>query len=250
MTTRPLGRVTPTDWEHVEKYPLTARTVPAQGVPVFMGTNWYSGMDEPWYDTGTQRWWIGRNSSNLGYVRGGHAYVLKPPAIVDNASWWKFYDQGQEGACVGFSISRGMTLLNRKRFQAHWLYKEAQKVDEWEGEDYEGTSVRAGLEVLRTVGHVPTARFRLFQRYNPKAGEGISEYRWATDVEQIIEVLGGVANLYEIGGVPMLNSWGAGGYREGHSWVGNGWPHTVYIPFETLEILLRQDGEAGLISDR
>jgi hypothetical protein len=46
-----------------------------------------------------------------------------------------------------------MSLLNRKRYDAGWLYHEAQRIDEWPGEDYDGTSVRAGMDVLRTEGH-------------------------------------------------------------------------------------------------
>ena len=78
---------------------------------------------------------------------------LKPRGTTDPDAWWDFYNQGYEGACVGFGISRLASQLNRKLYDGFWLYHEAQKVDEWPGEDYEGTSVRAGLDILRTRGH-------------------------------------------------------------------------------------------------
>src|SRR3954453_10392858 len=147
----PLGRRPPSDWNHVEKYPLTAATVPAKPSPVVIGVNWYVEFDNPQKDA-DGHYWIARDSK-LSKVRGGHCVCLKPRGTSDPDDWWDFYNQGQEGACVGFGISRLASQLNRKRYDGFWLYHEAQKVDEYPGEDYEGTSVRAGLDVLRTRGH-------------------------------------------------------------------------------------------------
>jgi hypothetical protein len=50
------------------------------------------------------------------------------------------------------------------------LYNECQIVDEWPGEDYDGTSVRAGAKILH--------------------GRGIiSEYRWAWDIDTVVNSL-------------------------------------------------------------
>jgi hypothetical protein len=46
------------------------------------------------------------------------------------------------------------------------LYGQAQEVDEWEGSNYDGTSVRAGAKVLQAKGW-------------------IKEYRWTTSVEDL-----------------------------------------------------------------
>jgi hypothetical protein len=160
---KPLGRRTPTDFEHVTRWPLTATTTPAKPVPVAIGVNWYSAFDTPEKDN-RGRWWIGRG--DLGSVRGGHCVCLEPGAgnERDTPGWYGFYDQGREGACVGFGCSRMMSLLNRKRYDARWLWDRAKEVDEWPdtnpGDD-NGTSVRAALDVLRTRGHVvykPTTR--------------------------------------------------------------------------------------------
>jgi hypothetical protein len=106
-----------------------------------------------------------------------------------NSNWRVFYDQGNEGACVGFSSSLMMSILNRTAYDAHWLYTKAQLADEWpETPPEEGTSVRAGMDVLRLVGH----RRRLLSgtngsgvSYVPDLQHGILENRWATSVDQI-----------------------------------------------------------------
>ena len=85
------------------------------------------------------------------------------------------YDQGREGACVGFASSWAMSILNRRFYDAGWLYREARKIDEWPGEAYDGTSVRAGVEVLRSVGHKFLHQHT--HEHAPSIEDGIHEYR-------------------------------------------------------------------------
>ncbi len=73
-------------------------------------------------------------------------------------------DQGVEGACVGYAWShelaaRPVVVRDLTNESAYHIYKEAQKIDPWEG-DYEGTSVLAGAQIVAAQGY-------------------ISEYRWA-----------------------------------------------------------------------
>lgn len=226
----PLGRRAPTDWRHVEKYPLAALSsqLRPRGVPVVIGVNWYSSFDAPVRD-GKRTFWIGRGG--LGEVRGGHCVCLVPAGVEDRDAWWRFYDQGQEGACVGFGCSRMMSLLNRKRYDARWLYHEARKVDEWPGEDYDGTSVRAALDVLRGRGHRPVTR-GVTGAESP--GEGIAANRWATSVDEVLSTLGTPLRDW----VAVVNSWG------------ESYPHKVRMPAEALDRLLREEGEIGLVVDR
>jgi hypothetical protein len=127
---RGLGRQVPTDWRHYEKFALTAETTPDTPTPVVIGVNWYSNFDHPVRDS-RGRWWIGKG--DLGRIRGGHCVCIEPGdqldangkvvrSLQDTAGWYKFYDQGAEGACVGFGGSRLVTLLNRKRYDARWLW--------------------------------------------------------------------------------------------------------------------------------
>lgn len=174
-------------------------------------------------------------------------------------------DQGAEGACVGFGwVNELLASPNRVHMYnaqqtARDIYHEAQRIDEWPGEDYEGTSVLAGAKVV--------------------AGRGLmSEYRWAFGIDDVIDTLvtlGPVVlgiNWYEsmyetrpsgrvevsgwnVGGhcitatgydpsvrlpgesrfeaVRWRNSWGAG-YGD----TGDGW-----ISVEDLERLLNENGE-------
>jgi hypothetical protein len=231
---RPLGRRAPSDWKHVERYGLTLQTVPDKPTPVVLGCVWYSAFDSPQSINvhGKMQWWIGLET-DWGSIRGGHAIVVKPDALTDTAGWWSFYDQGNEGACVGFSSSRMMSLLNRKRYDAAWLYHEAQRIDEWPGEDYDGTSVRAGMDVLRTEGH----RRKLGPFTLPASLDaGIKENRWATNVVEVLACLHDDVNSDSI---VLCNSWGKDGY-----------PHYVHLPLAALDRLLREDGEATVVVDK
>lgn len=230
--TYPLGRREPKDWEHVEKYPLRElpTAIPLPGGPVIWGVNWYTNFDTP--VRFSNRWWVGRGS--LGMIRGGHAICSPSLRQKDVPTWWKFYDQGVEGACVGFAASRMMSLLNRKRYAAFWLYHEAQKIDEWEGTDYQGTSVRAALDVLRTRGH---CRIRNGETDMEALGDGIRENRWATTITEVLDALHS-ARYQKMGAIPFLNSWGVR------------YPRIVWMELAIWERLLNEGGECGLIIDR
>ena len=69
-------------------------------------------------------------------------------APVEKAVFWtpstKVLDQGQDGA----SPVRGMV----SDYLALQVYRRAKEIDEWEGVDYDGTSVRAGMLVGREKG--------------------------------------------------------------------------------------------------
>jgi hypothetical protein len=127
-----------------------------------------------------------------------------------------------------------MSLMNRKRYDARWLYHEAQLVDEWDDTPpEEGTSVRAAMDILRTKGHVINR-----SRTNvPDSREGILENRWARTVDEVIACLGNVQYLNRYEGVPFLNSWG------------RDFPHITWMSYEVLQRLLDNEGEATIITD-
>jgi hypothetical protein len=229
--------------------------------PVVIGVNWYSNFDTPrdengtpWYPgrTPVGHWWIGRGS--LGSIRGGHAVGLKPKNTETGpkrkSGSWAFYDQGSEGACVGFAWSQVMSAMNQKFYFSRWLWDRAKEIDYWDdtnpGDD-EGTSVKHAADILRTKGHVRwsytydymntdgeggdwVARAKLTPAYS----EGIAANRWITSMDDLLDVLGYTGRDY----VDMWNSWG------------KDYPNLVRIPVSTMERLWREDGEICVPTDR
>jgi GH25 family lysozyme M1 (1,4-beta-N-acetylmuramidase) len=80
-----------------------------------------------------------------------------PTLVTKKWDDYAFLDQGNEGACVGFGTSGELAALPDSvtgidNAYALQLYHDAQQVDEWAGDDYEGTSVLAGAKVATSRG--------------------------------------------------------------------------------------------------
>lgn len=192
--------------------------------------------------------------------------------------WREFYDQGREGACVGFAASQLMSLMNRRRYDARWLWDRAKERDDWPdtnpGDD-NGTSVRAAMEVLLLTGHCPVARGRTLPA---DTREGISVFRWAQSVDEVRWALADGtpvvvgSNWYAGFDRPALvrGEWWLnaplGPVRGGHAFLleavsdrrqavrtPNSWGARhprCWLSYETLGRLLREDGEIALVTDR
>lgn len=165
-------------------------------------------------------------------------------------------NQKQEGACVGFGWSHELAAKPKvvtgitNEF-ARGLYHLAQRVDEWPGEDYSGTSVLAGAKVVQQQGYIPEYRWAFdlndilltLGNYGPVVlGLNWYEGMWDTDSQGFIaptgELVGGhcllargvaVKRQY----VTLHNSWGA-------EWGSNG---DCKIRFADLERLIHESGE-------
>lgn len=209
----------------------------------------------------------------------------------------RLYDQGEEGACVGFGWSWAMSIRNALQgrsglqggvvpvYDARWLYQNAQAVDEYADTPPEqGTSVRAGGDILRDVGHVRLYRGKVL---SPNLADGIAANRWAQTVDEMrlaialgLPVVIGV-NWYRnfdrpqpfgreffIGtdGKSRAGTDDLGPIRGGHCVcvyaasdkrqafkVVNNWGMTyplVWLPYSVMARLLAEYGEAALITDR
>jgi len=245
-----LGRFIPDDWGHIERYPLTA--LPAEErptqTPVVIGVNWYAEFDNPEVDERSGEQFVARGGADLlTRVRGGHCVCLEPGGdMSDREEWRTFYNQGREGACVGFGWSRGMSLLNGQEYAAKWLWDRAKERDEWPetnpGDD-NGTSVRSAGDALVGLGHVVWSEsdaddeWQEREGYTPDENQGISVFRWAQSVDEVHAVLGN-ARADELGAVPLLNSWG------------EDYPERIWMPDDVFERLMREEGEVAIPTDR
>lgn len=187
------------------------------------------------------------------------------------------YDQGEEGACVGFAASWAMSILNRQFYDARWLYHEAQGVDEWPGENYSGTSVRAAMDVLRTVGHRFLHRHR--HEHMSELRHGIERNEWATTADQVRSCI--VIGVPVVLGIDWFSNFDQPSVLGGEHWIGQGdlgrvrgghaiccygasdrrqavklvnsWGRSyelVWLPYDVLQRLLDSGGEATVITDR
>jgi len=94
-------------------------------------------------------------------------------------------DQGDEGACTGFAMAAVVNHLmaaSGRRFDAspRFLYENSKRYDEWNGEEYEGSSIRGAMKGFLKHGvapwtamkYVPGEAFDRFPARALKAAEG------------------------------------------------------------------------------
>lgn len=103
--------------------------------------------------------------------------ALLTPTTPRSYTWscTQVLDQGSEGACVGFGwageLQARPVVVPTSNMRGFQLYNEAKRLDEWEGENYEGTSVLAGAKAV--LGH-----------------GFMDEYRWAFSLQDALIALG------------------------------------------------------------
>lgn len=95
-------------------------------------------------------------------------------------------DQGESPACVGFSWVGWLANYPLKQWlDPFGLYELAKQNDEWDGDNYDGTSIRAGAKVLKALGF-------------------IEKYKWTKSLQRLIEC------VLEVGPVVIGTNWYAG----------------------------------------
>ena len=185
--------------------------------------------------------------------------TLLPKAVPIGSSktWYtrKVLDQGSQPRCVAYAWA-GWQIASPTRTYLHtdtsWLYNEAQKVDDWPGENYDGTSVRAGAKVLQDLNRIGEYRWAnsiidihqwLISRGTVVLGTSWHRSMFEPDSKGYIhpdgDIVGGHAYLcigysYSRKAFRCLNSWGPGWGQKGRFWVG----------WTDLQGLLADDGEA------
>lgn len=180
------------------------------------------------------------------------AYMLRPPAeeVTRTSRYWRagqVLDQDGLPQCVAFA-GQGFLLAgpvkNQMLHDPAWLYHECQLLDEWEGEDYDGTSVRALFKVLQREGLVSVYNWAtdplIAAQHILANGPVVFGTNWyvgmeAPDEHGFIHATGAVAggHAYLIvgcnvnkkcpdgssGAFRMQNSWGTDWGRKGRAWI-------------------------------
>jgi len=103
--------------------------------------------------------------------------ALLPPKPLRGWTWrgGPVLDQGEEGACVGFAWA-GEAGASPVRVPgitdavALAIYQQARTLDEWPGEDYDGTSVLGGAKAMQ-------------------ARHWLREYRWGFSIDDVLDAL-------------------------------------------------------------
>jgi len=176
--------------------------------------------------------------------------------------WWG--DQGSRPWCVAYAWlhwAEDGPVTHKEvappLYTPASVYNTAQRIDEWPGENYDGTSVRAGAKVLQQNGiisgyywaqNVTQIATAILEKGPVVVGtkwyQGMSRPSTGNILHPVGDLLGGHA--YVLNGVSMAkkmfrmkNSWGRDWGRKGRAW----------LPFDAMSLLLNDGGEACLAAE-
>jgi hypothetical protein len=178
-----------------------------------------------------------------------------PRSYTWRCSAW--LDQGREGACTGFAvtheaIARPAVVEGLSNTDAQQVYYRARQLDQWQGDDYEGSSVLGAMKAGKERGWYKEYRWAFGTKDLAIAvsrhGPAVIGVYWYSDmfkpdsdgfIHASGKILGGHAILchgFNVKGdyFKLHNSWGP-------SWGDNG---ECKISYSDMDKLLHQQGEA------
>lgn len=190
----------------------------------------------PKWDERSARWTFGSASTPCTSL-AAHGSVMRLKSV--------WLDQGQEGACTGFGEEHVRALSpyaqptsNRL---AQQVYEQARREDEWEGEDYEGSSVNGAMRAARTLGLISkwywartTTQARHGLSYHAAGQLGVNWYTgcFYTDEQGFISLDGQVEGGHSLAlagyvrrpertevAFRLENSWGPSWGDRGGCWI-------------------------------
>lgn len=196
--------------------------------------------------------------------------VMAPLTATGYKYWWAngwWGDQGSTPHCVAYAWTHWLEdapITHAPRtpgaptiFNTTEIYQDAQKVDEWPGEAYAGTSVRAGAKILKSLGLISEYRWAFNLEDTIAAllnlGPVVLGCNWYSsmfnpDIDGFLNISGGVAggHAFVLNGVNarrrivrMKNSWGRDWGSKGYGWM----------EFDDLERLINESGEVCIATE-
>lgn len=165
-----------------------------------------------------------------------------------------YQNQGARPICVGAAWSHWLAsppVRTRDGPDPEMIYHEAQLIDEWPGEAYEGTSVRAGAKYLRATGRIASyfwaASLQEILEFVKTRGPVVIGSNWHSGMmtplpNGLVTVSGPIlgGHAYLLYGV----SEGAKLYRLLNSWGDWGQGGGFWLTFADFERLFKENGEA------
>lgn len=187
--------------------------------------------------------------------------ALTPEQLIKPRSYtWScpvVLDQGQEGSCTGHGVAheaaaRPVKVPGITHEIAVQIYKRAQQLDIWPGEDYDGSSVLAAMKAGKERGWYAQYRWAFSEEdlalavgYKGPAVIGVNWYEGmcGPDTQGLIQVTGNVygGHCVLVNGINIKKSL----YRIHNSW-GMKWGINgeCFISRSDMKRLLQEDGEA------
>lgn len=170
-------------------------------------------------------------------------------------------DQGSESSCVGHSTYKLLTSEPVVSPKAHlitpsYIYVEAKKIDEWTGENYDGTSVRAGLNILKRenfiTGYYWAENIDEAVAYLLKFGPLVLGIRWTDsmftpDAQGFIEPRGNGGGGHAI--LAHAANWKAKTVTLRNSWGPWGKSGDCLLSLDDLDMLLKEGGVAAAVTE-